>query len=168
MQKVWEDPDQLAQRSKSMTARWADPAYQERQRQIHADPERRAQWSAKAKAQWEAMTPEQRAASLKRAHGAIRSGSVVTKPEGRVAVALNDLDIDYQLHAVIGPYVMDFRIKNAMLNVEVDGAFWHRQRPEHDAARDAYMTEHGYRVVRILDTATQAEIETMLREALAT
>jgi very-short-patch-repair endonuclease len=48
-----------------------------------------------------------------------------------------------------GPYVLDFYCAKARLAVEVDGA-WHRfgDQPRRDLRRDAFLREHGIRVVR--------------------
>ena len=50
----------------------------------------------------------------------------------------------------IGPYIADFFCPAARLVVEVDGGH-HAALPqsEHDAARDAYLAMHGFRVLRI-------------------
>ena len=50
----------------------------------------------------------------------------------------------------IGPYVADFYVSTARLVIEVDGSpHDFGDRPEHDATRDRYMVERGYRVLRI-------------------
>jgi very-short-patch-repair endonuclease len=52
-------------------------------------------------------------------------------------------------HPVDGaPYVLDFYAPSAKLAVEVDGAV-HRGQQERDAARDAWLSRLGIRVVRI-------------------
>ncbi len=114
------------------------------------------------------MTPEQQEASLRRAHGAIKGGNFVNRFEARVCQILNGMDLAYQLHKVVGPYVADLCIPAATLFVECDGEYWHGRAhmKGHDAARDAYMAEHGYRVLRIPEQATQDEIEAILREAM--
>jgi very-short-patch-repair endonuclease len=51
----------------------------------------------------------------------------------------------------IGPYTADFYVSSAKLVIEVDGsAHDFGDRPERDEARDRYMAERGYRVLRIL------------------
>lgn len=50
----------------------------------------------------------------------------------------------------IGPYVADFFVRDACLVVEVDGAAHDfGTRPARDTARDEYLRENGYRVLRI-------------------
>ncbi len=49
-----------------------------------------------------------------------------------------------------GPYVLDFFCPAAKLAVEVDGkAHDMGDRPERDAARDAFVAEHGVQTLRI-------------------
>jgi very-short-patch-repair endonuclease len=50
----------------------------------------------------------------------------------------------------IGPYSADFYVPGARLVIEVDGsAHDYGDRPARDTARDLYMKERGYRVLRI-------------------
>ena len=50
----------------------------------------------------------------------------------------------------IGPYVVDFYTRDAMLVVEIDGEAHDRaDRPARDVVREAFLTENGYRMVRI-------------------
>jgi very-short-patch-repair endonuclease len=50
----------------------------------------------------------------------------------------------------IGPYVADFFIRDARLVVEVDGSpHDYGDRPGRDAARDRYIEQQGYRVLRV-------------------
>jgi very-short-patch-repair endonuclease len=96
----------------------------------------------------------------------IKGGHYLSAPEARVCEVLNALDLDYQIHRLIGPYTVDVYVRSRRLDIECDGAYWHRQRPEHDETRDSYMAENGYRVLRIPDSATPAEIAAVLRDAL--
>jgi very-short-patch-repair endonuclease len=51
----------------------------------------------------------------------------------------------------IGPYTADFYVSAVRLVIEVDGsAHDFGERPKRDEARDRYMAERGYRVLRIL------------------
>jgi len=47
----------------------------------------------------------------------------------------------------IGPYIVDFVCLERHLVVEVDGG-QHAERHDHDTVRDAWLGEHGYRVLR--------------------
>jgi very-short-patch-repair endonuclease len=50
----------------------------------------------------------------------------------------------------IGPYIADFACISAMLVVEIDGVTHARDdQHAHDVRRDAYMTQRGWRVVRL-------------------
>jgi very-short-patch-repair endonuclease len=50
----------------------------------------------------------------------------------------------------IGPYVVDFFCSPLRLVIEIDGKV-HEQgsQPAHDAEKDAFLTENGFRVIRI-------------------
>ena len=64
----------------------------------------------------------------------------------------------------IGPYVADFFVREANLVIEVDGSphdFGDRQ--EHDRRRDRYMTERGYRIVRLMASDVMKNLEGALR-----
>jgi very-short-patch-repair endonuclease len=51
----------------------------------------------------------------------------------------------------IGPYTADFYVSATRLVIEVEGsAHDFGERPKRDEARDRYMAERGYRVLRIL------------------
>ena len=55
----------------------------------------------------------------------------------------------------IGPYSVDFYISEASLVIEIDGEAHERgAMPQHDASKDAFLIENGYRVMRI----TAAEV----------
>ena len=141
----WENPEARANRIAGM-----------------ALPEVRRRMSEKRSAYW-AAHPDEQQQSLARMRSKIKGGHYLFSLEARVAMALNAAEAWYRLHALIGPYAADFLVQPDLV-VECDGTYWHGQRPDHDAARDAYMTEHGYRVVRIPEQATQDEIEAILRE----
>jgi very-short-patch-repair endonuclease len=98
----------------------------------------------------------------------VMGGQYMTSLEALVCTSLNAVDAWYQFHQVVGRYTADFLVPGARLVVEADGTYWHSREgaAEHDDARDGYMAEHGYRVLRIPDSATQAEIVAMLRDAL--
>lgn len=69
----------------------------------------------------------------------------------------------------IGPYVADFAIQSARLIVEVDGE--HHFQPaqmKRDSARDAWLRDAGYRVLRFttgeLEETFEGCVEEILRE----
>ena len=50
----------------------------------------------------------------------------------------------------IGPYVVDFYVREAGLVIEIDGEAHDRgHHPSRDERRDAFLTNNGYRVLRI-------------------
>lgn len=60
----------------------------------------------------------------------------------------------------IGPYSADFYVPGARLVIEVDGsAHDYGERPTRDTARDLYMEERGYRVLRITARAVMKNLE---------
>jgi very-short-patch-repair endonuclease len=56
----------------------------------------------------------------------------------------------------IGPYIVDFFCPQRRLIVEVDGG---QHGDERDAARDAWMMEQGYRVVRVWNNDVMENID---------
>lgn len=70
----------------------------------------------------------------------------------------------------VGPYVLDFYCSEARLCIEVDGQMHHiGDRPQRDAARDAYLGSLGVRVVRYPASAVLEDpgevVEWILAEA---
>ncbi|MFW2830880.1 endonuclease domain-containing protein [Sphingomonas sp. ID0503] len=60
----------------------------------------------------------------------------------------------------VGPYVADFYCRLAKLVIEVDGEAHDRaDRPIHDAHRDAFLKENGYRVLRILASDVLRDVD---------
>ena len=126
--------------------------------------------------QWAVLPQEERDRRIADLQAKIPHNKTPSRAEVRVGEILTRLNIGHRWHVRVGRYVLDYEPQaNPPIDLEVDGEYWHSVRaphrrvpaPEHDAARDAYMAEHGYRVLRIPEQATDAEIEAMLREALA-
>ena len=68
----------------------------------------------------------------------------------------------------VGPYFADFLCRELRLVVELDG-YSHDLRPGHDATRDAWMREEGYRVLRFANAAVRDDPENVvlaIREAV--
>ena len=64
-----------------------------------------------------------------------------------------------------GDYVADFYCHEAQLVVECDGAVHEgNERWQHDQARDAYLTEHGLRVLRFTNEQVLEDTEIILKE----
>ena len=59
------------------------------------------------------------------------------------------LGLAFRKQAPIGPFIVDFLCRKAMLIVEVDGEHHAEgEQWEHDRERDVWLIEHGYTVVR--------------------
>ena len=58
----------------------------------------------------------------------------------------------------VGAYFADFLCRELKIVVELDG-YSHDLRPEYDAARDRFMTDAGYRVLRFTNADVQANAE---------
>ena len=64
----------------------------------------------------------------------------------------------------IGPYVADFFVRDANLVIEVDGqAHDFGDRPSRDAERDRYMSQQGYRVIRLAAGDVIKDLDAALR-----
>ena len=94
------------------------------------------------------------------------------KPTGleRTAMAMLDaLGVIYIRQHPIGRYAVDFFIPDRHLVIECDGEYWH-SRPlvlERDRVRDAALTRHGYRVLRLSEAEIDARETSRIREALS-
>jgi very-short-patch-repair endonuclease len=64
----------------------------------------------------------------------------------------------------VGPYIADFFVAQAGLVIEIDGSpHDFGDRPERDLARDAYMEQRGYRVLRVLASDVKSDLEAVLK-----
>jgi len=62
----------------------------------------------------------------------------------------SQLGMKFRCQHPIGPYVADFYCGEARLVIEIDGEAHNRgSRPEKDAARDAYLLDRGFEILRI-------------------
>ena len=72
----------------------------------------------------------------------------MTDAERKLWSALRDRQIDglkFRRQHPIGPYVLDFLCEERLLAVELDGG---QHTAEKDAARTAWLADHGVRVIR--------------------
>jgi very-short-patch-repair endonuclease len=67
----------------------------------------------------------------------------------------------FRRQQIIEPYIVDFYCHKSRLVVELDGSS-HHNREEYDRDRDAYLKTQGLRVLRILNTQVDKEIENVL------
>lgn len=63
----------------------------------------------------------------------------------------------------IGPYIVDFLCKQHRLIIEIDGKI-HDYQKEYDQERDAYLQEHGYRVLRVTNREVIQNIDDVLQQ----
>jgi very-short-patch-repair endonuclease len=86
------------------------------------------------------------------AHRAKELRRELTPPEKRLWSALKGKKLgglSFRTQSPVGRYIADFYCHAARLVVEVDGRTHEGERLDHDRARDAWMQEHGIRVVRV-------------------
>ncbi len=62
----------------------------------------------------------------------------------------------------IGPYVVDFCCREIMLIVELDG-MCHDERQSRDAVRQRWLTEQGYRVIRVTNWDVDEDLDAVAR-----
>lgn len=72
-----------------------------------------------------------------------------TKSEKEFINKLDSKNIKYKNQYVIGKYIVDFLVGKTIY--EIDGGS-HIGREEYDAERDRFLTQKGYKVVRILNS----------------
>jgi len=86
-----------------------------------------------------------------------------TEPEKRLWRALSNGQLDgfkFRRQQVIGWFIADFVCASAKLIVEVDGD---THNEDDDRARDAALTEMGYRVIHVTNRDVMANIDGALR-----
>ncbi|HLV80724.1 MAG TPA: DUF559 domain-containing protein [Chthonomonadaceae bacterium] len=74
-----------------------------------------------------------------------------TLPERLVKTALEMLHIAHIPEHQIDTYTLDFFLPDYLIDLEVDGVYWHSLNPERDVKRDDYLTERGIKTVRVSD-----------------
>jgi len=70
----------------------------------------------------------------------------------------SQLGVKFSRQMPVGPYFADFLCRELRLVIELDG-YSHDLRPEHDAARDQWMREEGYRVLRFTNAQVLENVE---------
>jgi very-short-patch-repair endonuclease len=71
----------------------------------------------------------------------------------------NALGVHFRRQVPFGLYILDFVALNCHLVVEVDGA---RHSVDHDAARDAFLAQSGFRVLRVKAWMVERHISLVL------
>ena len=105
--------------------------------------------------------------SHQRVENGIRLRKTMTEEEVMLWSALRGyrkLGSAFRRQAPVGPYVADFPCRKAKVIIEVDG--WHHDLPEqmaHDARRDAWLAERGYRILRLSACDVRKDIDNILR-----
>jgi len=73
-------------------------------------------------------------------------------------LARSALGVRFNRQMPVGPYFADFLCRELALIVELDG-FSHETRQGYDAARDRWLAEAGYRVLRFPNAALRENLE---------
>ncbi len=90
-----------------------------------------------------------------------------TDIEALAEAVLQQRAIPYLFEHQVGRYSIDFALPTLGIGLECDG--WHHTRPEQrerDQRRDAYLTRHGWRMVRIGYQALYADADHAVATAL--
>ncbi|MBJ7443537.1 MAG: endonuclease domain-containing protein [Sphingobium sp.] len=93
-----------------------------------------------------------------------------TEPEQRLWLALRAErlgGLKFRRQKVIGPFIVDFAVRNPMLVVEVDGDS-HAQQEIYDERRSVFLRECGYRVLRFTNQDVMTNMESVLMLILET
>ena len=71
--------------------------------------------------------------------------------------------IKFRRQVPLGPFIADFLCVEARLIVEVDGSSHYREgAQEYDAMRDAYLKEHGFKIVRVSNSSVRTSLDFVL------
>ncbi|WP_067735951.1 endonuclease domain-containing protein [Novosphingobium naphthalenivorans] len=73
-------------------------------------------------------------------------------------LARSQLGAKFSRQIPVGPYFADFLCRELALVIELDGHS-HEMRSSYDAARDRWMLEHGYHVLRFTNETVFRELE---------
>lgn len=94
----------------------------------------------------------------------------MTPPEIALWLALraNEEGLRFRKQHAAGPYVLDFYCAPARFAIEVDGeAHNHGNRPERDAARDAWLVAQNIQVLRYPAREMLANLDDVIRQITA-
>jgi very-short-patch-repair endonuclease len=82
--------------------------------------------------------------------------------------ALRKLELDFRRQAPIGPYVADFAHHQSKVLIEIDG-YYHgvEGAAEKDAAREAWLTAEGFRVVRFSEREVRDDLHAVVDRIVA-
>ncbi len=78
---------------------------------------------------------------------------------------LKPLGLHFRRQVPLGHYYADFACHHPKLVLEIDG--WMHDSPEYDAARDAFMREEGYRVLRVSNEDVLTNVDGVVLTVLA-
>ena len=78
---------------------------------------------------------------------------------------LKPLGLHFRRQVPLGRYYADFACHHPKLVLEIDG--WTHDSPEYDAARDEFMREEGYRVLRVSNEDVLTNVDGVIRTVLA-
>ncbi|MDO8649196.1 MAG: endonuclease domain-containing protein [Candidatus Peregrinibacteria bacterium] len=73
--------------------------------------------------------------------------------------------LKFRRQVAIGPFIADFCCKEKRLILEVDGSV-HATRQGYDRERDAYLSDRGYRVIRVSNADVLKNVSVLLAERL--
>ncbi len=108
--------------------------------------------------------------SVQGKQNAKRLRKAMTSPEIGLWLALrrNDAGIRFRRQHSAGGYVLDFYCATARLAIEVDGeAHSCGDRPERDAARDAWLETQGVRVLRYVAKDVLTDLDGVVHQILS-
>lgn len=91
-----------------------------------------------------------------------------TSIEAKVERCLQDLGIRYEWEQRFDRYWVDFFLPDYNLAIECDGTYWHRDKGEKDAERDAKIIEkHHIRIQRFTEEQINGNIQDLIVAVLA-
>lgn len=99
----------------------------------------------------------------KQCHGAwvVQNTKASTSIETRIAALLDDLGLAYQAQKPMAHFLCDFVLRQFRLVIECDGDYWHQLDAvkQRDQRKDAWLTSHGYTVLRLAEHKINGDIE---------
>lgn len=162
----WSDPEAAQRQSAKMKAIWESEEHRAKMRERMNSPETKAKSSKAIREQWAAMSADEKNERMRHMRKAFKGGHKLTKIESLTMTALNDRELPYLAHKVIGAYNVDFIVPSLSLIIECDGSYHHAQRPDHDEKRDKFFADNGYATVRLSDKEIESNNWERLDDAI--
>lgn len=152
MKGVNRDSRYKSSQSDGLKRKWRDPEYVRKQREYRKDPNYLAKLSLSSSSSWD--DPSYRLKQAKAHADWLSSGkdSIIEKVTQRI---LDQLQVPFERHFILGPYTFDLFVPGWSLLIECQGEYWHSldNAKSRDTAKFSYVDRYfpGHRLIYLFE-----------------